>query len=149
MELTADRERVVRKQRLGFVATVGPDGWLNVSPKGCGLISIPQPIAQFGAGGGPAYHFPFPLGRSAKVVVAANCRAQFFYEPTSRSRRDLSDLVSWNERSPAVTSGKSKSSVTCRFAEITRSAQSAGEESVGLARNDRDLCLAAFLLKVA
>lgn len=31
--LTADMKRVVREQRLGFVATVNPDGTPNVSPK--------------------------------------------------------------------------------------------------------------------
>jgi predicted pyridoxine 5'-phosphate oxidase superfamily flavin-nucleotide-binding protein len=32
--LSADMQRVVRQQRLGFVATVGPDGMPNLSPKG-------------------------------------------------------------------------------------------------------------------
>jgi len=32
--LTEDMKRVVRQQRLGFVATVSPDGRPNVSPKG-------------------------------------------------------------------------------------------------------------------
>jgi predicted pyridoxine 5'-phosphate oxidase superfamily flavin-nucleotide-binding protein len=32
--LTDDMKRVVREQRLGFVATVSPDGTPNVSPKG-------------------------------------------------------------------------------------------------------------------
>lgn len=32
--LTSDMRRVVREQRLGFVATVCPDGTPNVSPKG-------------------------------------------------------------------------------------------------------------------
>jgi len=31
--LSADMQRVVRQQRLGFVATVGPDGMPNLSPK--------------------------------------------------------------------------------------------------------------------
>ena len=31
--LTADMKRVIREQRLGFVATVNPDGTPNVSPK--------------------------------------------------------------------------------------------------------------------
>jgi uncharacterized protein len=34
MELTADMQRVVRQQSLGFVATVTPDGRPNLSPKG-------------------------------------------------------------------------------------------------------------------
>jgi predicted pyridoxine 5'-phosphate oxidase superfamily flavin-nucleotide-binding protein len=34
MELSADMQRVVLEQRLGFVATVTPDGRPNVSPKG-------------------------------------------------------------------------------------------------------------------
>jgi uncharacterized protein len=34
MKLSADMQRVVREQRLGFVATVTPDGKPNVSPKG-------------------------------------------------------------------------------------------------------------------
>jgi uncharacterized protein len=32
--LTEDMQRVVREQRLGYVATVSPDGTPNVSPKG-------------------------------------------------------------------------------------------------------------------
>jgi predicted pyridoxine 5'-phosphate oxidase superfamily flavin-nucleotide-binding protein len=32
--LTKDMKRVVREQRLGFVATVCPDGTPNLSPKG-------------------------------------------------------------------------------------------------------------------
>src|SRR4029434_10021832 len=32
--LTADMKRVVEEQRLGYVATVGPDGTPNLSPKG-------------------------------------------------------------------------------------------------------------------
>jgi predicted pyridoxine 5'-phosphate oxidase superfamily flavin-nucleotide-binding protein len=32
--LTADMKRVVEQQRLGFVATVCPDGTPNLSPKG-------------------------------------------------------------------------------------------------------------------
>ena len=32
--LTEDRKRVVTEQRLGFVATVCPDGTPNLSPKG-------------------------------------------------------------------------------------------------------------------
>ena len=32
--LTDDMKRVVREQSLGFVATVGPDGSPNLSPKG-------------------------------------------------------------------------------------------------------------------
>jgi hypothetical protein len=31
--LTADMKHVIREQRLGFVATVNPDGTPNVSPK--------------------------------------------------------------------------------------------------------------------
>ena len=34
MKLSADMQRVVREQRLGFVATVTPDGRPNLSPKG-------------------------------------------------------------------------------------------------------------------
>jgi hypothetical protein len=34
VHLTADMQRVVREQRLGFVATVAPDGAPNLSPKG-------------------------------------------------------------------------------------------------------------------
>jgi len=34
MRLTDDMQRVVREQRLGFVATVTPDGRPNLSPKG-------------------------------------------------------------------------------------------------------------------
>ena len=34
MELTADMQRVVLEQSLGFVATVTPDGKPNLSPKG-------------------------------------------------------------------------------------------------------------------
>lgn len=38
MELTADMQRVVREQRLGFVATVTPDGRPNLSPKGTTIV---------------------------------------------------------------------------------------------------------------
>jgi predicted pyridoxine 5'-phosphate oxidase superfamily flavin-nucleotide-binding protein len=34
MKLSAEMQRVVREQRLGFVATVTPDGRPNLSPKG-------------------------------------------------------------------------------------------------------------------
>lgn len=34
MKLTSDMKRLVREQRLGFVATVTPDGRPNLSPKG-------------------------------------------------------------------------------------------------------------------
>jgi uncharacterized protein len=34
MKLSADMQRVVREQRLGFVATVTPDGRPNLSPNG-------------------------------------------------------------------------------------------------------------------
>ncbi|MEO6891673.1 MAG: pyridoxamine 5'-phosphate oxidase family protein [Ktedonobacteraceae bacterium] len=37
-KLTEDMQRVVREQRLGFVATVCPDGTPNLSPKGTTLI---------------------------------------------------------------------------------------------------------------
>src|SRR5256885_1075508 len=36
--LTADMKRVVEEQRLGFWATVGPDGTPNLSPKGTTLV---------------------------------------------------------------------------------------------------------------
>src|SRR6185503_3661471 len=36
--LTADMQRVVQEQRLGFVATVCPDGTPNLSPKGTTLV---------------------------------------------------------------------------------------------------------------
>ena len=36
--LTADMQRVVQEQRLGFVATVCPDGAPNLSPKGTTLV---------------------------------------------------------------------------------------------------------------
>ncbi len=36
--LTEDMQRVVRQQRLGFVATVGPDGTPNLSPKGTTIV---------------------------------------------------------------------------------------------------------------
>ena len=38
MELTADMQRVVLEQRLGFVATVTPDGSPNLSPKGTTVV---------------------------------------------------------------------------------------------------------------
>ena len=34
MKLSEQMQRVVREQRLGFVATVTPDGWPSLSPKG-------------------------------------------------------------------------------------------------------------------
>jgi uncharacterized protein len=36
--LTEDMRRVVREQRLGFVATVCPDGTPNLSPKGTTVV---------------------------------------------------------------------------------------------------------------
>ena len=36
--LTDDMQRVVRQQRLGFVATVNPDGTPNLSPKGTAAV---------------------------------------------------------------------------------------------------------------
>jgi predicted pyridoxine 5'-phosphate oxidase superfamily flavin-nucleotide-binding protein len=38
MDLTADMQRVVLEQRLGFVATVTPDGAPNLSPKGTTIV---------------------------------------------------------------------------------------------------------------
>jgi predicted pyridoxine 5'-phosphate oxidase superfamily flavin-nucleotide-binding protein len=38
MELTEDMKRVVLDQRLGFVATVTPDGKPNLSPKGTTIV---------------------------------------------------------------------------------------------------------------
>ena len=38
MRLDADMQRVVREQRLGFVATVCPDGTPNLSPKGTTIV---------------------------------------------------------------------------------------------------------------
>jgi predicted pyridoxine 5'-phosphate oxidase superfamily flavin-nucleotide-binding protein len=36
--LTEEMQRVVREQRLGYVATVCPDGTPNLSPKGCTFV---------------------------------------------------------------------------------------------------------------
>ena len=38
VRLTADMQRVVDQQRLGFVATVTPDGRPNLSPKGTTVV---------------------------------------------------------------------------------------------------------------
>ena len=38
MKLTKDMQRVVLEQRLGFVATVSPDGAPNLSPKGTTIV---------------------------------------------------------------------------------------------------------------
>jgi hypothetical protein len=38
VDLSADMQRVVREQRLGFVATVTPDGRPNLSPKGTTIV---------------------------------------------------------------------------------------------------------------
>jgi uncharacterized protein len=43
--LTADMQRIVEQQRLGFVATVGPDGTPNVSPKGTFIVVDDATIA--------------------------------------------------------------------------------------------------------
>jgi uncharacterized protein len=43
--LTADMKRIVREQRLGFVATAGPDGTPNVSPKGTFIVLDDETIA--------------------------------------------------------------------------------------------------------
>jgi uncharacterized protein len=42
--LTADMKRIIREQRLGFVATTGPDGAPNVSPKGTFVVLDDQTI---------------------------------------------------------------------------------------------------------
>ena len=43
--LTADMKRVVEEQRLGFVATVGPDGEPNLSPKGTFVVLDDEHLA--------------------------------------------------------------------------------------------------------
>src|ERR1700694_1029973 len=43
--LTTDMQRVVREQRLGFVATVCPDGTPNLSPKGTVAVWDEQHLA--------------------------------------------------------------------------------------------------------
>ena len=43
--LTSDMKRVIEEQRLGFVATAGPDGTPNVSPKGTFVVLDDRTIA--------------------------------------------------------------------------------------------------------
>ena len=43
--LTPDMQRIIREQRLGFVATAAPDGTPNVSPKGTFIVLDDQTIA--------------------------------------------------------------------------------------------------------
>jgi predicted pyridoxine 5'-phosphate oxidase superfamily flavin-nucleotide-binding protein len=43
--LTPDMRRIVEEQRLGFVATVAPDGTPNVSPKGTFIVLDAKTIA--------------------------------------------------------------------------------------------------------
>ena len=43
--LTPDMQRIVEEQRLGFVATVAPDGTPNVSPKGTFIVLDTKTIA--------------------------------------------------------------------------------------------------------
>lgn len=43
--LNPDMKRVIEEQRLGFVATVGPDGLPNVSPKGTFIVLDDETIA--------------------------------------------------------------------------------------------------------
>jgi len=43
--LTPDMKRIIREQRLGFVATAGPDGTPNVSPKGTFIVLDDRTIA--------------------------------------------------------------------------------------------------------
>src|SRR3954464_12181008 len=45
MMLTQDMKRVIAEQRLGFVATVAPDGAPNVSPKGTFAVLDDNTIA--------------------------------------------------------------------------------------------------------
>jgi hypothetical protein len=45
--LTEDMQRIVEQQRLGFVATVAPDGTPNVSPKGT-FIVVDEATIAFG-----------------------------------------------------------------------------------------------------
>ena len=51
--LTADMQRIVEQQRLGFVATVAPDGTPNVSPKGT-FIVVDDATLAFGEIRSPA-----------------------------------------------------------------------------------------------
>jgi len=43
--LTPDMKRIIEQQRLGFVATVAPDGMPNLSPKGTFIVLDDQTIA--------------------------------------------------------------------------------------------------------
>ena len=43
--LTADMKRIITEQRLGFVATAGPDGTPNLSPKGTFIVLDEATIA--------------------------------------------------------------------------------------------------------
>jgi predicted pyridoxine 5'-phosphate oxidase superfamily flavin-nucleotide-binding protein len=43
--LTADMQRIIEEQRLGFVATAAPDGTPNVSPKGTFIVLDDETIA--------------------------------------------------------------------------------------------------------
>ncbi len=46
--LTEDMKRLVTEQRLGFVATVCPDGTPNLSPKGTTEINVVDPMVRKG-----------------------------------------------------------------------------------------------------
>jgi predicted pyridoxine 5'-phosphate oxidase superfamily flavin-nucleotide-binding protein len=73
--LTDDMKRVVAEQRLGFVATVGPDGSPNLSPKGTMQVldddhimfaEIRSPATIANLAGNPAMEINFvdPFGRT-------------------------------------------------------------------------------------
>ncbi len=73
--LTEDMKRVVREQKLGFVATVGADGSPNLSPKGTmlvldddrimfGEIRSPATIANLAGNPGMEINFVDPFARS-------------------------------------------------------------------------------------
>ena len=50
--LTEDMKRIVREQRLGFFATVCPDGSPNLSPKGATFVLDDDHLSVQGACGG-------------------------------------------------------------------------------------------------
>jgi hypothetical protein len=52
LTLTEDMERVVSEQRLGFVATVCPDGTSSLSPKGTTSSGLLPDTSSPGTGGG-------------------------------------------------------------------------------------------------
>ena len=116
--LDDDMQRVVREQRLGYVATVCPDGTPNLSPKGTTAvwddqhlvfldIASPGTVANIEAGS--------PVVE-VNVVDPIRRKGYRFKGPAAvhRDGHVFEDVVEWYERERATDRGRIKSVVLVR-----------------------------------